>query len=162
MYQFSRQLIKFPALLFEIFTHKTPNPPWGGVKKMFWFSRQFMTFSELLLQIWHPNIVPRVGGSNFFGQWVWSAVTHPSGSVAMRGLTGRGARSCRDKTECECPGSRRWSPLWRWWRRFASTRLRMPRDASSRRGIDSTGGSSGWPLRTAACWHRLKTHTIKR
>ena len=39
------------CLTFEIFTHKTPNPRWGGVGLIFvyYFSLQFMTFPGLLI-----------------------------------------------------------------------------------------------------------------
>ena len=48
-YRFSRQFMK--CLTFEIFTHKTPNPRWGGVGLIFvyYFSLQFMTFPGLLI-----------------------------------------------------------------------------------------------------------------
>ena len=48
-YRFSQQLMK--CLTFEIFTHKTPNPRWGGVGLIFvyYFSLQFMTFPGLLI-----------------------------------------------------------------------------------------------------------------
>ena len=56
------------CLTFEIFTHKTPNPRWGGVGLIFcyYFSRQFMTFPGLLI-FWPPKIEfplrpPLVGG----------------------------------------------------------------------------------------------------
>ena len=44
------------CLTFEIFTHKTPNPRWGGVGLIFcyYFSRQFMTFPGLLI-FWPPK-----------------------------------------------------------------------------------------------------------
>ena len=39
------------SMTFEIFTHKTPNPRWGGVGLIFvyYFSLQFMTFPGLLI-----------------------------------------------------------------------------------------------------------------
>ena len=45
------------CLTFEIFTHKTPNPRWGGVGLIFvyYFSLQFMTFPGLLI-FWPPKI----------------------------------------------------------------------------------------------------------
>ena len=45
------------CLTFEIFTHKTPNPRWGGVGLIccYYFSRQFMTFPGLLI-VWPPKI----------------------------------------------------------------------------------------------------------
>ena len=48
-YRFSRQFMK--CLTFDSFTHKTPNPRWGGVGLIFfyYFSRQFMTFAGLLI-----------------------------------------------------------------------------------------------------------------
>ena len=40
-----------------MFTHKTPNPRWGGVGLIlcYYFSRQFMTFPGLLI-FWPPKI----------------------------------------------------------------------------------------------------------
>ena len=57
------------CLTFEIFTHKTPNPRWGGVGLIFvyYFSRQFMTFPGLLI-FWPPKIptaTPFGGGGGF-------------------------------------------------------------------------------------------------
>ena len=45
------------CLTFDIFTHKTPNPRWGGVGLIFvyYFSLQFMTFPGLLI-FWPPKI----------------------------------------------------------------------------------------------------------
>ena len=58
------------CLTFEIFTHKTPNPRWGGVGLIFvyYFSLQFMTFPGLLI-FWPPKIptaTPFGGGGGFF------------------------------------------------------------------------------------------------
>ena len=54
------------CLTFDIFTHKTPNPRWGGVGLIlcYYFSRQFMTFPGLLI-FWPPKFPlrpPLVGG----------------------------------------------------------------------------------------------------
>ena len=67
-YRFSRQFMK--CLTFDIFTHKTPNPRWGGVGLIFvyYFSLQFMTFPGLLI-FWPPKIptaTPFGGGGNCF------------------------------------------------------------------------------------------------
>ena len=67
-YRFSRQFMK--CLTFEIFTHKTPNPRWGGVGLIFvyYFSLQFMTFPGLLI-FWPPKIptaTPFGGGGLFY------------------------------------------------------------------------------------------------
>ena len=58
------------CLTFEIFTHKTPNPRWGGVGLIFvyYFSLQFMTFPGLLI-FWPPKIptaTPFGGGGIFY------------------------------------------------------------------------------------------------
>ena len=51
------------------FTHKTPNPRWGGVGLIFfnYFSLQFMTFPGLLI-FWPPKIPTAIwwGGGDFF------------------------------------------------------------------------------------------------
>ena len=67
-YRFSRQFMK--CLTFEIVTHKTPNPRWGGVGLIFvyYFSLQFMTFPGLLI-FWPPKIptaTPFGGGGLFY------------------------------------------------------------------------------------------------
>ena len=40
---------------FEMFTHKTPNPRWGGLKIMYSFSRHFMPFPDFYF--W-PSTIP--------------------------------------------------------------------------------------------------------
>ena len=58
------------CVTFEIFTHKTPNPRWGGVGLIFvyYFSLQFMTFAGLLIFLPPkiPTATPFGGGGGFF------------------------------------------------------------------------------------------------